>query len=181
MGLGEIGTWLSIITVFGGVAGTLGGGFLGDRLSKRAIRWYVWMPALAVVIGVPFSVAGLIVGSKYVAIALWLVPTISFYVYVGPVMAMIQRMVGLRMRALAVAVFLFCTNLIGMGGGPLAIGFVSDLMASRYGVESLRYALIGSTAISLWAGLHYFLAGRTIEQDLGLGASHIAPAGQPER
>jgi predicted MFS family arabinose efflux permease len=166
MRLGEIGTWLSAITVVGGVAGTLGGGFLGDRLAPRDARWYVWMPALALLIGVPFSIAGLLAQNRYVAIALWLIPTISYAIYVGPVMAMIQRMVGLRMRALAVAVFLFCTNLIGMGGGPLAIGFASDLMTKTYGSDSLRYALLGLGAVTVWAAVHYVLAGRTIVADL---------------
>jgi len=166
MSLGEIGTWLSLLTVVGGVAGTVGGGFLGDRLVRHDLRWYVWMPGLVLILGIPFSVGGLLANNKFVALSLWLIPTISYAAYIGPVMSMIQRMAGLRMRAMAVAVFLFFTNLIGMGGGPLLIGFISDQMSSLYGEESLRYAMLSVTVITLWAGIHYFLAGRDIVKDL---------------
>jgi len=96
MGLGEIGTWLALLTLIGGVTGTLSGGFLGDRLAGRDLRWYVWLPVIVLLAGVPFSIAGLLVGNKYQALALWVLPTISYSVYVGPVMALIQRMAGLR-------------------------------------------------------------------------------------
>jgi len=166
MGLGEIGTWLALLTLIGGVTGTLGGGFLSDRLSGRDLRWYVWLPVLVLMAGVPFSIAGLLVENKYLALALWVLPTISYSVYVGPVMALIQRLAGLRIRAISVAIFLFFTNLIGMGGGPLVIGFVSDLTQRYFGDDSLRYSLMVSAVAIIWASLHYMLAARTLIDDL---------------
>lgn len=112
MGLGEIGTWLALLTLIGGVTGTLGGGFIGDRLSKRDLRWYVWLPVIVLMVGVPFSFAGLLVENRYMALALWVIPTISHSIYVGPVMALMQRLAGLRIRAVTVAFFFFFVNLI---------------------------------------------------------------------
>ena len=166
MGLGEIGSWLALLTLVSGVTGTLGGGFMGDRLSKRDLRWYVWLPVIVLLIGVPFSIAGLLVENKYLALALWVLPTISYSVYVGPVMALIQRLAGIRIRAVTVAIFLFFTNLIGMGGGPLVIGFVSDLTQHYFGDDSLRYSLMVSAVAITWASLHYMLAARTLVADL---------------
>jgi len=166
MGLGEIGTWLALLTLIGGVTGTLMGGFLGDRLAKRDLRWYVWLPVIVLLAGVPFSIVGLLVSNKYLALALWVLPTLSYSVYVGPVMALIQRMAGLRIRAVTVAIFFFFTNLIGMGGGPLVIGYVSDLTQRYFGEDSLRYSLmVGGVAI-VWASIHYLLAARTLVSDL---------------
>ena len=166
MGLGEIGTWLALLTLIGGVTGTLSGGFLGDRLAGRDLRWYVWLPVIVLLAGVPFSIAGLLVGNKYLALALWVLPTISYSVYVGPVMALIQRMAGLRIRAVTVAIFFFFTNLIGMGGGPLAVGYVSDLTHQYFGEDSLRYSLMLGGVIIVWASIHYLLAARTLVSDL---------------
>jgi len=168
MGLGEIGSWLALLTIIGGVAGTLGGGFLGDRLAQRDQRWYVWLPVIFMVAGIPFSIAGLLVANKYLAMALWLLPTMSYYVYVGPVMALIQRMAGLRIRAMSVAIFFFFTNLIGMGCGPLVIGWVSDLTQRFFGEDSLRYALMIGAVFVIWASVHYLLAARTLVSDLAL-------------
>ena len=36
--------------------GTFLGGWLGDRMSHRDVRWYVWLPAIANLIGLPFGV-----------------------------------------------------------------------------------------------------------------------------
>ncbi len=166
MSLGEIGTLLSLITLVGGVTGALGGGYLGDRLAKRDLRWYVWLPAITLLIGFPFSIAGLLVGNKYLVLVLWVVPTISYSVYVGPVMALIQRMVGLRMRGVSVAIFLFFTNLIGMGGGPLMVGYVSDLFSDVFAVNALRYSLMVGSAVIIWSAVHYLLSARSIIGDL---------------
>lgn len=166
MGLGEIGTWLALLTLVGGVTGTLGGGFIGDRLSGRDLRWYVWLPVIVLLLGVPFSIAGLLVENKYLALTLWVLPTISYSVYVGPVMALIQRLAGIRVRAVTVAIFFFFTNLIGMGGGPLVIGFISDLTQRYFGNDSLRYSLMASAVAIIWASVHYLLAARTLISDL---------------
>jgi len=166
MGLGEIGTWLALLTLVGGVTGTLGGGFIGDRLSARDLRWYVWLPVIVMLLGVPFSIVGLLVENKHLALMLWVIPTISYSVYVGPVMALVQRLAGVRIRAVTVAIFLFFTNLIGMGGGPLVIGFVSDLTQRYFGDNSLRYSLMVSAVAIVWASVHYILAARTLIGDL---------------
>jgi MFS family permease len=166
MGLGEIGTWLSLLTLVGGVIGVLAGGYLGDRLGRRSARWYCLLPGIMLLIAFPFSVSGLLVSSPYKALTIWLVPTIANALYFGPVMALIQRLVGVRIRATSVAIFLFFTNLIGMGGGPLLIGIISDFSARTFGDESLRYALLIGTLLGLWSAIHYLLAARTVIEDL---------------
>ena len=46
------------------------------------------------------------------------------------------------------------------------VGIVSDLLAPRFGGESLRYALLVVGLVNVWSALHFFLAGRTLERDL---------------
>ena len=52
--------------------------------------------------GVPFSIAGLLVGNKYLALSLWLLPTLSYYVYVGPVMALIPGITMSELERIAI-------------------------------------------------------------------------------
>jgi hypothetical protein len=71
------------------------------------------------------------------------------------------------MRATASAILLFILNLIGLGLGPQAVGVLSDLLAPTYGIQSLRYALLFVVVTgSVWSSLHYFLAARTLREDL---------------
>ena len=41
---------------FSGMIGTFLGGYICDRLGKRDDRWYLWLPGLATVLAIPFSV-----------------------------------------------------------------------------------------------------------------------------
>ena len=51
------------------------------------------------------------------------------------------------------------------------IGVVSDLLAPTYGDESLRYALLALSFVNIWAAYHYYLAGKTLKQDLVIDPS----------
>jgi len=53
-----------------------------------------------------------------------------------------------------------------MGGGPLAVGYVSDLTHQYFGEDSLRYSLMLGGVIIVWASIHYLLAARTLVSDL---------------
>jgi len=82
---------------------------------------------------------------------------------------MIQGLAGLRRRAMAAAFYLFLANLVSMGVGPSIVGMVSDYFNPRYANESLRYALLVIVFVTfLWSAIHFFLAARTLREDLAL-------------
>jgi hypothetical protein len=86
---------------------------------------------------------------------------------VSPVFAITPSLVDVRMRAVASAVLILIINLISGGVGPVAVGFLSDLLAQEHGVDSLKYALLIITPVfSLWAVLHYYLGSRCIRADI---------------
>ena len=93
------------------------------------------------------------------------------------------------MRASASAILIFFQNLVGMGLGPLFVGFMSDrytahVFAGDYatscagaaakmsapciaaGSLGIRYAMMTCAAVLFWAALHYFLAARTLRRDM---------------
>ena len=167
MGLAERGTWLSAIALVG-IIGTFLGGWLGDKLAPRDVRWYLWVPALATLAGVPIALGYYLSPDPYVALLLFGIPAgIAGPMYLGPSFAMTQTLVKPHMRAMASAILLFVLNLIGLGIGPWFVGFVSDALAPQFGNESLRWALVSIVSVgNLWAALHYVLAGRTFHADL---------------
>ena len=58
-------------------------------------------------------------------------------------------------------------NIIGLGLGPLFVGFLSDTFEPTLGAESIRYALLAVVVSgNAWSGVHYFLAARTLRADL---------------
>ena len=165
---GEIGSWLAAIGFTGGVIGVYLGGYLGDRLSGRDRRWYMWVPAIATVMSIPFAFGVYLWPEGRMALLLLFPANLLGGLYLGPTFAMTQTLVPAHMRAMASAILLFIINIIGLGLGPQFVGMVSDWLAPTYGTESLRYALlIVVVAFSAWSIIHYTLAARTLRDDLG--------------
>jgi predicted MFS family arabinose efflux permease len=170
MGTADMGTalfWLG----FASIAGTFLGGYFGDRLGARDVRWYVWLPGLATLVSIPFSAFGYLYGDP--TIALWVLVMHYFLgaYYLGPTFSMTQGMVGLRMRAVASSINLFILNIIGLGLGPQATGIISDLLNAftSLGSESLRWSLVICLVFNLVSAVLYLMSGRTIKDDLAAG------------
>ena len=166
METGEIGTWLALLSGIAGGIGTLIGGYLTDYLAKYDRRWYVWVPAIGLAIGTPFYVAAFLAPEKFGMLLYLIVPYIMATLYLGPTFALTQGLVKLRMRALASAILLFILNIIGLGLGPFLVGVLSDFLAADFGIESLRYALLIASLAKLWSSFHYFMASRSLREDL---------------
>lgn len=165
---GEIGTWLAALGFTGGVAGTYLGGYLSDRLGVRDVRWYARVPAVATLIYIPFAFLVYLWPDGRTALMLSLPGAILGGMYLGPTFAMTQSLVPADMRATASAILLFIINIFGLGFGPQGVGILSDLLSGRFGVESLRYALL--ITVVTFAALsirQYALAARTLREDLG--------------
>jgi len=50
--------------------------------------------------------------------------------------------------------------------GPLLVGFLNDVLAPRYGDGAIRWSLLGLTVVGVAASLPFWLAGRTLREDL---------------
>jgi MFS family permease len=166
MSSGEVGTWLGLMAGIVGAAGTFAGGWAADRLGVRDRRWSCWVCVISLVVHAPLMTAAVLAGNPYVALGFYVIPAFMGPVYNAPNFAMTQGLVPLRMRAAAAAVLLFVINLIGMGLGPAFVGWMSDALEPSAGLQSLRWALLISTAFNLWSAVHYLLAARSLRQDL---------------
>jgi MFS family permease len=167
MGTADIGTalfWLG----FAGIAGTASGGWLADRLAKRDVRWYVWLPGIATLLSVPFSTTAYLWPEPVQAFWIMVLPGFLGSYYLGPTFSLAQGLVGIRMRALAAAILLFILNLIGMGLGPVVVGVASDLLNAYtdLGAESVRWALVGVLLFNVLSTVFYLMAAKDLRSDL---------------
>jgi len=164
--IGEIGTWLAIILSVSQIIGMLLGGWLADRLGAADLRWYVWVPSLAILVSTPMFALTFLTQNSTVAFLSLFLPFMIGVMQGPPSFAVAQGLADVRMRAMAAALLLLITNLIGGGIGPQAVGIMSDYLAAAYQQDSLRYALLAvSLLFGLWSSLHYFLAGKTIRRE----------------
>ncbi|AKH42492.1 MFS family permease [Altererythrobacter atlanticus] len=153
------------LLLIGGIAGVLGGGWLGDRLGHRDRAFYSWLPGIAFFIGAPLFALGISSSSAWMAFVLFLIPQALAYVWLGPVLSAIQHLVKPAERSTASALFLLINNLIGLGGGIYALGALSEFLVPYYGDEALRYSMLYSLALYGVAALLMGLAGRSLRRD----------------
>lgn len=165
LGLVETSQFYGSILLIGGVAGVLAGGWLGDWLGGRDRAGFARVPAVAFVLAVPLFAGGILSGSVTAAFLFFLVPQALAYVWLGPVLSAVQHLVPAPMRATASASFLLINNLIGIGGGILFLGGLSDALVPSFGQEALRYAMLFSLGFYLLAGLLMWLAATSLRRD----------------
>jgi hypothetical protein len=101
-----------------------------------------------------------------VAVLFYLPAAVLGAFYLGPSFAIVQSVAPLAIRATAAAITLFILNFIALGLGPWFVGFVSDLLVPLFETDSLRYALMGTSLINVWAGIHFLLAGPAYRREM---------------
>jgi predicted MFS family arabinose efflux permease len=142
-----------------GLFGTLGsllGGPIGDRVVKR---WGVQaLPLVPMAASMIAAIAGVVFaeGSSFLIVAVgFIVFEVFSRAFTAPAYAMLVTGVEPRMRGVVVSAVQAVTNLVGYGGGPLIVGFVSDRVG---GPNSLKLGISTVMFFSFWAGLHFLAA-----------------------
>jgi MFS family permease len=103
---------------------------------------------------------------KHLALGLMFLGAVVNALGTTPTFALIQSLVPENMRATAVAIVFLLANLIGLGLGPLVVGALSDGFAGKYGMSSLRIALLACTPGYAWVAAHFYRAGDTVMAEL---------------
>ncbi len=164
------GSELGILMAFGGggagMVGTLFGGRIADRLGAGDSRWYLWLPAVAGTLALPLVFPMLLSNSTVLVAGAMVVVTALTNTYLGPSLATCHALVPPAMRALTSAILFFVLNLIGLGGGPLVAGLLSDYFQGSYGSDGLRYALLVVAMIAVLGVVFFVLAARRLPADL---------------
>ncbi|WP_374575637.1 spinster family MFS transporter [Phenylobacterium sp.] len=167
--LGFLGLALGLLSGVGGSISSLVGGMIADRYSKTDLRGYVTVPAMASLVAVPVFACAMLAPSAVTAMSILTINYLMGALWYGPVYATGQSIVPPHMRATAAAILLFIINLVGLGLGPLAVGALSDVLAKGAGMgsaEGVRWALILSTLAGLVAFILFWIARRTIREEM---------------
>lgn len=167
MPVGEAGLTTALISSIPAAIATIAGGVLADRLAPRWRTSYATVPALGLLIASPLYLIAFTRSEFAAFVGFTTAAAMVQFAYLGVTVGTIQNLMHPRMRATANALTNIISGLIG-GLGPLLIGALSDRLAAD-GMPShlaLGYAMCGAALLSLWAAGHYFLAARTIAEDL---------------
>ncbi|GGC88105.1 spinster family MFS transporter [Chelatococcus reniformis] len=159
--LAEVGLYSGATGAIGGVLGTIFGGYALIRLGPRDVRWELWWPLLVFALFPLFMLPSFWVADWKVALGFQLMAFFIGSSGGGVALSALQTYVEPHRRATAVAILLLMSSLLGLGLGPVAVGVISDRLAPSLGSESLRYALMATTCMPIWAAIHFWLAARS--------------------
>jgi len=148
-----------------GSAGAILLGRLCDGLSGRSLAWRPLMIALCAAIALPFAWLFLQAENLFVAYAWNLVPSFIGLIYASIAYTASQELVGLRMRAFSSAFMLFCLTLIGIGGGPTIVGWLSDRFAEAGAAMPLKSALEIMLVLNALSVFALVMSARTYKRD----------------
>ena len=165
---GDLGWSIGI----GGALGSIFAGWLADRLGRRDPRWWMWMPAIAGIGPLPFTLLFLFHGDPVAALLIATPGLAIAAFYQGPSFATVQNLAPPPMRAVASGIMLFITTMIGYALGPPAIGLLNDYVFAAHGDEAVRYSLaVVLSAAGAGGTICYVLAARSLREDLQRGLS----------
>jgi predicted MFS family arabinose efflux permease len=157
MTLQEIAVYYALIVLFGMGGGIAVSGRVIDYFTRRSKRAYAIIPALALVLAVPFFVAFIGAPDWHIALFLLLGPAFFNYFYLSSVVALVQEEVAPQQRVLSGALLLLVMNFMGLGLGPTFVGAASDFFHANHYDHSLKlafYALLpcyfAAIALFIW-------------------------------
>jgi predicted MFS family arabinose efflux permease len=165
MPLVEVAKWFGPAAGLCFGIGIAGGGALVNWASRHSLKAYAWIPGLSMLLTAPTLALALLAPDWPTALALLTVPMVLSTIYVAPALALVQNLSPVASRATVVALLMLAFNIVGQGGGPVAIGILSDLLAADNVADPLRMAMLGLTPVAVIAALCYLAQLRCVERD----------------
>jgi MFS family permease len=139
-----------IVTIFSGL-GVFVGGWLADWYVKKGVLDGKVRVGLISGVAILLCSCNFLLSDPNVILLTMIIPAFFLSFAFGASVAAVQEIMPNRVRALASSIFLFFVNIIGLGGGPLIVGFLTDhFFPIKYSLIVLY--LIGGTTTTLFYG-----------------------------
>jgi hypothetical protein len=158
---GEVALFYALMLAVAMGLGTWIAGAVVDWLAKRSKVWYALLPASAFALAIPFWLAYVWAPTWQMSIAILAVPTFLTIMYLPPALALVQNSVSPSQRTMSGALLLMVLNIIGLGGGPTMVGFLSDLFAGQAaesGLDAAAASAQGLQTALYWVTPFYVVA-----------------------
>jgi predicted MFS family arabinose efflux permease len=160
----EAGMQMGGALFVGSLVGHMLGGPLADLLGRKNARWYLWIPMIS---GAIAMVVGwfILTGPAGQVFPLFGLQLLIGGLSAAPLMAVVTGLAPVSSRATAVAILMVAINVIGLGGGPVVVGWMSDLLHAHYGEASLGVAMRWSLLAGIPSTILAYLASRSYKVD----------------
>lgn len=159
MTLNEVAIWYALVVAIGMSAGIYVSGRLVDRFSRRSKTAYATIPAISLLLALPFFLGFAWAPSWQLALVFLSVPMFLNSFFLSATVTFVQGEVPPERRVISGALLLLVMNFIGLGLGPTFVGMASDFFRPTHGDHALQAAYYALAPMYLiGAGLFWALA-----------------------
>jgi MFS transporter, Spinster family, sphingosine-1-phosphate transporter len=156
---GFVSTTFGAIVVVAGLGATLLGGYVGDKLRPRFPGSYFLVSGIAMLIGLPFSIAMLYVPFPWAWVFIFLACFCLFF-NTGPTNTILANVSHPSIRASAFALNILVIHALGDVISPLIIGAITDLSG-----DDMNLAFLVVSGMIFVGGLLWLWGTKYLEQD----------------
>lgn len=157
---------LALANMFFYGGGTFFGGALAQKLAGKSVSYYALVPAISILICIPLVIAVFWVQTTLLHLVFGAILLFFLGMYLGPSFAIAQTLAPINMRAMSTALFFLILNLIALGGGPTAVGFLADAFKDTHGqVHAIRLAITICSFALVLSAISFFIASKTLPRD----------------
>jgi MFS family permease len=165
MTLEEIAVWYALVVAFGMGGGMLISGRVIDRFARRSRTAYALVPAMSLIVAIPFYLGFLSAPSWQLALVFLTAVMALNYFYLSSSIALVQEEVRPDQRVMSGALLLLVMNFIGLGLGPTYVGAASDYFTARGLPHSLQIALYTLTPFYVIAAILFLWLARRLRAE----------------
>jgi len=159
MALSDVAIWYALVVGIGMSAGIYASGRLVDRFARHGKAAYATVPAISLLLALPFFLGFAWAPGWQLALAFLCVPMFLNSFFLSATVTFVQGEVPPERRVISGALLLLVMNFIGLGLGPTYVGMASDFFRPSYGAHALQAAYYALAPMYLiGAGLFLILA-----------------------
>jgi MFS family permease len=165
MTLHEVAVWSALVVAVGMSGGIFISGLVIDRFTRRSKAAYALIPAISLIIALPFFIAFVWAPTWQQSLAFLLGPYVFNYFYLSSSVTLVQEEVRPDQRVTSGALLLLIMNFTGMAIGPTLVGAISDHVHAAHPHNSLQIAFYALVPFYLLAIALFFWLARVLRRE----------------
>jgi len=173
MTLSEVALWSALVVGIGMSAGIFASGWAIDRFARRSKAAYAIIPAISLVLAVPFFLGFVWAPGWQLSLLFLIGPYLLNYFYLSSCVTLVQEEVRPDQRVTCGALLLLVMNFTGMAVGPTIVGTLSDVLHASHPHNSLQLAFYALVPFYFLAIILFVWLARVLKREqASSGALH---------
>jgi len=159
----QIGMFIGIGTLIGGIPGTVLGGWIADKFKAKKAGGRLLFTSITALLCIPFWLILLSTSLLYLQVACITVLLALTLAWLGPAAADVNDIAGPYLRGLAVGFYFFTVNAIGYGIAPPIFGKMNDVLHVAQNAEMMKTTLLLAPFAALLASVILYVGSKKLE------------------